>query len=132
MPGEGGAAVIVKRLADAVKDGDRVYAVIRGVGSAVGGPTNGSGPDAATYASSLMRSLSEAATTPASIDYFELAAMGHTSADGPECDAVATLAGVADRPFPVTLGAVARPDDRPEYAIEGFAYGLSKRSFEAR
>ena len=35
-------------------------------------------------------------------------------------------------PLFVTLGAVARPDDRPDYAIEGFAYGLSKRSFEAR
>ena len=35
-------------------------------------------------------------------------------------------------PLFVTLGAVARPDDQPEYAIEGFAYGLSKRSFEAR
>jgi 4,5-DOPA dioxygenase extradiol len=35
-------------------------------------------------------------------------------------------------PLFVTLGAVARPDDKPEYAIEGYAYGLSKRSFEAR
>src|SRR3954468_11833290 len=35
-------------------------------------------------------------------------------------------------PLFVTLGAVARPDDSPDYAIEGFAYGLSKRSFEAR
>ena len=35
-------------------------------------------------------------------------------------------------PLFVTLGAVARPDDRPDYAIEGYAYGLSKRSFEAR
>jgi 4,5-DOPA dioxygenase extradiol len=34
-------------------------------------------------------------------------------------------------PLFVTLGAVARPDAAPEYAIEGFAYGLSKRSFEA-
>jgi 4,5-DOPA dioxygenase extradiol len=33
-------------------------------------------------------------------------------------------------PLFVTLGAVARPDDAPDYAIEGFAYGLSKRSFE--
>ena len=32
----------------------------------------------------------------------------------------------------LTLGAAARPDHRPDYAIEGFAYGLSKRSFEAR
>jgi len=35
-------------------------------------------------------------------------------------------------PLFVTLGAVARPDDAPSYAIEGYAYGLSKRSFEAR
>jgi len=35
-------------------------------------------------------------------------------------------------PLFVTLGAVARPDDTPDYAIEGYAYGLSKRSFETR
>ena len=35
-------------------------------------------------------------------------------------------------PLFVTLGAVARPDDQPDYAIEGYAYGLSKRSFETR
>ena len=34
-------------------------------------------------------------------------------------------------PLFVTLGAVARPDDAPTFPIEGFAYGLSKRSFEA-
>ncbi len=35
-------------------------------------------------------------------------------------------------PLFVTLGAVARPDAAPDYRIEGYAYGLSKRSFEAR
>ena len=35
-------------------------------------------------------------------------------------------------PLFVTLGAAARPDERPDYAIEGYFYGLSKRSFEAR
>ena len=35
-------------------------------------------------------------------------------------------------PLFVTLGAVAQPEARPEYAIEGYFYGLSKRSFEAR
>ena len=33
LPGEGAAAFVLKRLADAERDGDRVYAVIRGVGS---------------------------------------------------------------------------------------------------
>lgn len=35
-------------------------------------------------------------------------------------------------PLFVTLGAVARPEDAPSFPIEGFAYGLSKRSFESR
>ena len=35
-------------------------------------------------------------------------------------------------PLFVTLGAAARPEERPDYAIEGYFYGLSKRSFEAR
>jgi len=35
-------------------------------------------------------------------------------------------------PLFVTLGAVAQPDRAPDYTIEGFAYGLSKRSFQAR
>jgi acyl transferase domain-containing protein/3-hydroxymyristoyl/3-hydroxydecanoyl-(acyl carrier protein) dehydratase len=34
LPGEGAAAFVLKRLADAKRDGDRVYAVIRGVGVA--------------------------------------------------------------------------------------------------
>jgi hypothetical protein len=32
----------------------------------------------------------------------------------------------------VTLGAATRPEDAPRTAIEGYFYGLSKRSFEAR
>jgi 4,5-DOPA dioxygenase extradiol len=34
-------------------------------------------------------------------------------------------------PLFVTLGAAARPDRAPSYTVEGYAYGLSKRSFEA-
>ena len=35
-------------------------------------------------------------------------------------------------PLFVTLGAAAKPDQAPDYAIEGYFYGLSKRSFETR
>src|SRR5258707_7618785 len=34
LPGEGAVAFVLKRLADAERDGDRVYAIIRGVGVA--------------------------------------------------------------------------------------------------
>ena len=39
--GEGGALFVVKRLADAVRAGDRIYAVVRGVGSASDGKGKG-------------------------------------------------------------------------------------------
>ena len=39
--GEGAALFVVKRLADAVRDGDRIYAVVRGVGSASDGKGKG-------------------------------------------------------------------------------------------
>jgi len=35
-------------------------------------------------------------------------------------------------PIFVTLGAAARPDERPDFTIEGYWYGLAKRSFESR
>ena len=35
-------------------------------------------------------------------------------------------------PLFVTLGAVSKPDEKPDYTVEGYFYGLSKRSFEAR
>jgi acyl transferase domain-containing protein/3-hydroxymyristoyl/3-hydroxydecanoyl-(acyl carrier protein) dehydratase len=41
LPGEGAAAFVLKRLADAERDGDRVYAVVRGVGVADGATASG-------------------------------------------------------------------------------------------
>ena len=65
---------MLKRLADAERDGDRVYAVIRGVGSASGGPPDGAAPDAAAYASSLMRACTDAVVDPATVEYLDATA----------------------------------------------------------
>ncbi len=48
MIGEGAAALVLKRLEEAQRDGDRIYAVIRGVGSATGGRTDVACPDEKT------------------------------------------------------------------------------------
>ncbi len=41
VPGEGGGAVIVKRLEDAKRDGDHIYAVVKGILTNQDGATNG-------------------------------------------------------------------------------------------
>ncbi|HET6574676.1 MAG TPA: beta-ketoacyl synthase N-terminal-like domain-containing protein, partial [Fimbriiglobus sp.] len=99
-PGEGAAAVVLKRLIDAQRDGDRVYAVIRGVGSASGGAPGGAAPDAAAYASSLVRACADALVDPASVEYLEAAD------DRPEAEALAALLTARDRPLPLTVGSV--------------------------
>ncbi|MFO0937101.1 MAG: beta-ketoacyl synthase N-terminal-like domain-containing protein, partial [Gemmataceae bacterium] len=106
VPGEGSAAVVLKRLADAERDGDRVYAVIRGIGSSVGGTASGSAPDSAAYASSFLRALSDASIPAAGFDYLELASSGHADADAPESDALLAILATAKRSFPLSVGAV--------------------------
>ena len=68
--GEGAAALVLKRLADAKQDGDRIYAVIKGMGTAQSAAPE---PTAAAAARtlSLARSCAAARVEPASIGYLE-------------------------------------------------------------
>ncbi|HEY2784023.1 MAG TPA: beta-ketoacyl synthase N-terminal-like domain-containing protein [Fimbriiglobus sp.] len=106
VPSDGAAAFVLKRLADVEKTGDRVYAVICGVGSAVGGPAGGTGPDAATFASSLVRACADGNIDPSTLDYLDAAATGNPADDRPEAEALAALLANTDRPIPLAVGAV--------------------------
>ncbi|MFO0805949.1 MAG: beta-ketoacyl synthase N-terminal-like domain-containing protein [Gemmataceae bacterium] len=77
-PGEGAAAFVLKRLADAERDGDRVYAVIRGVGVA------SNEPDA------VLRACDDARIEPPS--QLHISSIGQTgAASGAACLAAASL-----------------------------------------
>ena len=58
--GDGACGVVLKRLDDAVRDGDRVYAVIRGVGTASGARIDATEVDAETLATAARGSRIEA------------------------------------------------------------------------
>ena len=72
--GEGAGAVVLKRLADAERNGDRIYAVIRGIGSS-------SDND---YGKALERAYSDARIAPGSIDFLEASASGNRDQDRSE------------------------------------------------
>ena len=55
--GDGAAAVVLKRLDDAVRDGDRPYAVIRGMGWAGGGGIETAAPDVRAYEQAVTEAL---------------------------------------------------------------------------
>ncbi|MEE8107069.1 MAG: beta-ketoacyl synthase N-terminal-like domain-containing protein [Planctomycetota bacterium] len=70
--GEGAAAFVLKRLKDAERDGDRVYAVVRGLGAA-GGRGRG---DTAAYTRALERAFADAGDAGKNLGYLEIHGSG--------------------------------------------------------
>ncbi len=106
--GEGCGVLVLKRLADATNDGDRILAVVRG--SAVdqdgksGGLTVPSGP---AQEAVIRAALADASVQPAEVDYLEAHGTGTSLGDPIEVRAVANALG-AGRPAdaPLVLGSV--------------------------
>jgi len=88
LPGDGAAALIIKRLDRALSDGDRIYAVLKGVGSASGGGVDADTPTRAAYTRSLERCFREARISPAAISYVEAHGSGHPAEDDLEAVAL--------------------------------------------
>ena len=105
LPAEGAAAVVLKRLKDAERDSDHVYAVIRGVGVASGGEAALAGSDASSYATSLIRACADGLMSPESLDYLEAASTGAKIDDAIEADAIGALMASTERDDPLHIGA---------------------------
>jgi PfaB family protein len=81
LPGEGAAALVIKRLDRAIKDGNRIYSVIKGIGHASGGGIDKSLPSLEAYTRSLKRCFRDAAIEPSTISYIETHSGGSPSED---------------------------------------------------
>ena len=86
--GEGASAVVLKRLADAERDSDKIYAVIRGIGSVSGSPDEAA---AVTYGRALEKAYQEAAIDPASTGFVEASADGSLYHDSDEREALTSF-----------------------------------------
>jgi 3-oxoacyl-(acyl-carrier-protein) synthase len=99
--GEGVGLVVLKRLADAERDGDRIYAVIRGTGtSSDGRGASLMNPDVNGQVSALGRAWNEAGLDPSLAGLVEAHGTGTAAGDGAELQTLARFFGpaIAGRP----------------------------------
>jgi acyl transferase domain-containing protein/acyl carrier protein/predicted O-methyltransferase YrrM len=104
--GEGCAIVVCKRLADAVADGDRIMAVIRG--SAVNHDGRSSGftvPSGPAQEDVIRHALARAGVAPSAVSYVEAHGTGTALGDPIEVQALAAAYG-EDRSSALVLGSV--------------------------
>ncbi|MCY9109399.1 SDR family NAD(P)-dependent oxidoreductase [Bacillus atrophaeus] len=82
VPGEGVGAVLLKRLSDAVRDGDQIYGVIKGTALNHGGRTNGyTVPNPNAQAELIKGALEESGIDPRTISYVEAHGTGTSLGD---------------------------------------------------
>lgn len=105
---EGCGVVVLKRLRDARRDGDRVLAVVRGSGVNSDGRSNGMMAPNPLAQEALLRDVyARAGVDPATVDYVEAHGTGTLLGDPIEAGALAAVLGAgreADRPL--LLGSV--------------------------
>ncbi|OQY41484.1 MAG: hypothetical protein B6240_15155, partial [Desulfobacteraceae bacterium 4572_87] len=89
--GEGAGAVVLKRLEDALRDKDRIYCVIKGIGAATGGKPQDLLPDAPSYVSSMKKACHEADCVPDHIGYVETHGSGFPPEDKMEVEALGSF-----------------------------------------
>ncbi|CAL9354541.1 SDR family NAD(P)-dependent oxidoreductase [Streptomyces sp. enrichment culture] len=107
-PGEGVGALVVKPLARALADGDRVYAVVRGTAVAHAGRGHGyTAPSPRAQARVIRRALARGGVDPASVGLVEAHGTGTELGDPVEVAALTEVFGgrPADR-RPIALGSV--------------------------
>ncbi|MEU0833063.1 aminotransferase class I/II-fold pyridoxal phosphate-dependent enzyme [Streptomyces sp. NPDC005969] len=99
--GEGGGVLVLRPLADALAAGDRVYAVVRGIGTANdgrgGGPMT---PQAQGQLAALRAAYRDAGVTPGAIDLLEAHGTGTPVGDRTEMEAMRLLRDEAGQTRP--------------------------------
>ena len=118
--GEGAAAVILKRYEDAVREGDRIYSVIKGTGDGTGGSTSELNPDVDSYQNAISRSLEDAKVDLDSIAYVETQGSNHVNGSDYEAEALALLYQDVKKEIPTALGSI-----KTDIGHAGAAAGLA-------
>ncbi|UQA61054.1 type I polyketide synthase [Polyangium aurulentum] len=105
---EGAGIIILKRLSEALRDGDRIYALVRGSAVNNDGASNGlTAPNPAAQQSLLRDACKAAGVAPSEIQYVEAHGTGTPLGDPIEASAIGAVYGVEHGPErPVLIGSV--------------------------
>ena len=105
--GEGAGCVVLKRLDDAIADGDSIYSVIRGIGASSDGRGKGiTAPSTRGQKQAVMRALQQAGYSAESIELIEAHGTSTKVGDATELDTLSGVfssAGAGDR---VAVGSI--------------------------
>jgi acyl transferase domain-containing protein len=106
--GEGGGAVVLKRLSDAQRDGDRVLAVLRASATNHDGPSGGlTVPNGSAQQALIRSALAQANVAPERIGYLEAHGTGTALGDPIELEAIRrALCAGRDASAPLVVGSV--------------------------
>ncbi|MGU8077188.1 SDR family NAD(P)-dependent oxidoreductase [Burkholderia pyrrocinia] len=97
VPGEGVGAVLLKRLCDAIADGDHIHGVIKGSALNHGGKTNGyTVPNPAAQAAVISAALARAGVAPRAVSYIEAHGTGTALGDPIEIAGLSRAFGDTD------------------------------------
>jgi acyl transferase domain-containing protein len=107
VPGEGAACVVLKRLSDAVRDGDRIYSVIRGVGTANAGKSDRGSSLSDASLEALKRAYAEANVPAGGVQLLQTHGSGARDEDLAEAQALGLFFHGEKRSAPCRLGSVA-------------------------
>jgi acyl transferase domain-containing protein/NAD(P)H-dependent flavin oxidoreductase YrpB (nitropropane dioxygenase family) len=105
---EGIAMIAMKRLADAERDGDRIYAVIKGVGGSSDGYAKGlTAPLPAGQLRAMRRAYAQAGYGPGDVQLFEAHGTGTVAGDTAELESTTRLIGEdGGKPRQAVIGSV--------------------------
>jgi len=106
--GEGAGLFVLKRLADAQRDEDRIYAVIRGIGSSSDGKAKGLlAPRPEGEVLAIRRGYEHAGVDPATVEMIECHGTGIPLGDATEVGSLRQVFGERDGPAPrIAIGSV--------------------------
>jgi acyl transferase domain-containing protein/phosphopantetheinyl transferase len=105
--GEGSGMLVLKRLADAERDGDRIYAVIKGVGTASDGKAKGLlAPRLEGEVLALRRAYESCGIDPLTVDLIEAHGTGTVVGDKTEIEALTQVFGARGAGPQIAISAV--------------------------